>query len=183
MSEQIVKSWDLFHQCFKIGDDVIIITEYDVYHWGKLTHFDDGGCKIKCMTKKEEPFDWDDVIFMSHDGFPCKKMLTSAAGDTLVNELQARKKQNILRQILTMVRYKSRRTDEITLSEDNSINAKALMIGDPFELIGDMGLQLFNPGNFTPYYCIDDTYFETLVMTSSEGLKAVVDFEMKGVIL
>ena len=96
------KVWQLFWSMFKNGEEVIIITEHDEFHWGKLNvledeeHFE----LLNPVTNKTKKFSWMETIFIAHDGFPVAK-LRGADGSKLIEALDTTSTKEMIRQSLT----------------------------------------------------------------------------------
>lgn len=98
-----VNTWDLFHSMFKEGEQVVVIDEDDSFHWGYLFSSDVGGIHLT-RPKRSEFIKWEDIVFISHDGFPVKKLPPSGADMFIEAMLKTKKienKQQLIRETLT----------------------------------------------------------------------------------
>jgi len=91
-------TWDLYYSMFKDGDEVIIITEDDDYLWGSVTAIN-AGAILSRPNKEDKLVPWEDIRFMSHDGFPVKKLM-GADGSNLIELLDTTDTQEAIRQAL-----------------------------------------------------------------------------------
>ena len=82
-----VDQWDLFHSQFKDGEDVVIILDDDTARQGKLTAIKQGALIQPPGAKVSTLYYWDRIQFISHDGFPVRKLL---GVDTTNTELAIR---------------------------------------------------------------------------------------------
>ncbi|MCJ2512481.1 MAG: hypothetical protein LN409_03910, partial [Candidatus Thermoplasmatota archaeon] len=102
-NEQVMPptAWELYHACFKEGEEVIVITDGEDYHWGKLETVGEEGCRLHRAEVKDPPLlKWRDVSFMSHDGFPIRT-LQGADGSRVIEKLDTTDTQGAVRALLT----------------------------------------------------------------------------------
>jgi hypothetical protein len=95
------KAWELFHTCFKDGEEVIIIDEDDKFYWGKLEIHEKHCLLHRPEGKKPLKIDWIDVAFISHDGFPVKKMMENDRAAKALEKEMNDGIPNLLRAALT----------------------------------------------------------------------------------
>jgi len=92
-------AWTLFRSMFKDGDEVVITTDEDEFHWGVLT-IGDLGCDVKRPGHKPVYLEWDVIRFMAPDGFPVKKLM-GADGHKSIMGLDTRDTRRAIRQAFT----------------------------------------------------------------------------------
>lgn len=92
------KAWELFRSIFKEGDEVIIITEDDEFKWGKI-RTTEMFCNLTRPGRKEEAIFWEDIRWVSHEGFPVRK-LTGVEGKVLIETLDTTDIQAFVREAL-----------------------------------------------------------------------------------
>jgi len=78
--------WTLFNSCFKKDEEVFLITDRDYFDWGKIIEFDNNGIKLQKNGKRPRRIKWIDIRFMSHDGFPVRKLMSSKS-DKFIEQL------------------------------------------------------------------------------------------------
>ena len=94
-------AWDLYHSMFKEGDEVVIVTEEeDHFEWGKIKTEKDG-CRLTRPGQKSKYFDWDNIRFLAHDGFPVKKLM-GADGSKTIEKIDTTKTQEAIREALSI---------------------------------------------------------------------------------
>ena len=154
-------AWSIFNECFKPGDDVILIDDEDRISCGKLKGFDDEGCSIsRSGSLRETEFHaWLDIEFMCHDGFPVRRLLGADGNDTIYTW---RRKSDTRSNIIDIL-------DGSDLHKDHTVE---LVRGDAFLIQGVKG-RLFNPGNHGPQWW-DDYFEECLSLSASDGAKALL---------
>jgi len=165
---------------FKLGHEIILITDQDKFEWGKIEEITDDGVTLKRDRKKSREWKWDNVAFMSHDGFPVRKLPPSPSDEhveKLLGEKHVRDLKSAIRQALAF----STCADCGKLIEDNSYNAKgecnachrrySYQGGHPWE-IECVSSQIFNIGNQSPsdWLWSNHPLEETIVMQSKDGL-------------
>ena len=133
--------WTLFFSQFKIGDEVVIIDEDDQITVGKFIGYTEDSCIIKDQFDTIIP--WVNIRFMSHDGFPCKKLM-GADGSRLIEKIDTLGTKEAIRTALTCSVGASG-----SLKETNLLDQA--VFGDPF-LIEGVKAKLYNAGNDSPYY-------------------------------
>ncbi len=141
-----VDAWTLFKKVFKKGDEVLLVLEDDKFVFGKLVDWDDGSCLIKKTSGKSRWLPWEEIRFMSHDGFPVK--LLRHEPESIEFEPSAAR---VIRNGLKLAGYNE------------------LIFADPF-LIENVTGELFNLGNLD----YDSWYEEVLVMTAPDGAQGLL---------
>lgn len=145
-------AWALFRQYFKDGEEVILIDYMDRFYWGKLKSCDEEGCTLQYVGRLgagRRRFDWIDVRFMSHDGFPCRKLFGADGSERIESEPTAR---DAIREGLLL---------ELNLVQ-----------GDPFLIEGVRGT-LYNRGNDGLEHYMSDTE-ECLALDAKDGAGALL---------
>lgn len=148
-----IDALDLFKECFKDGDVVVIVTEDDSVYYGKLKTEGDLGCYIKRknyknMLQNGHLFRWEEIRFMAHDGFPCSQLLGADGKKSIEKE---KSKDS-----------KIRRAFQYEFGIGSTI-----VFGDPF-IIESVDSILYNPGNTGDNYW-DELDEEVIKMTSKDG--------------
>lgn len=133
-----VTAWDLFEKIFKQGDEVVVITDYDRFHWGKLS-YNFTNCTLK-RPNKEEVIPWHNVRFISHDGFPIKR-LTGADGSKLIEKINTADVQATIKNALVFSLCKDcgKLTENIYRCDSCQKIAdkvRSMRVGDPFDIEG-----------------------------------------------
>lgn len=168
-------SWDLFNDMFKVGDEVIIITDDDRYEWGVLQAILDDGAVIKRPEKKAIYWEWEKVCFMCHDGFPVRKLQPSSS-DLYVEKLLEGEESKTL-QVVVRKALMSRRCSEcskpvecssvIPMNEGEPCMEcrprRSFTGGHPWQIEG-VHCELYNPGNYTFPFWSNAEFEETIVM-------------------
>lgn len=147
-------NWDLFFECFKVGDDVIVVLDNDKFYWGKILLHEGEEKNISfslCNTvaSRIKRLNWEDVTFISHDGFPVKKMI-GADGSPLIEEIDTEDIQLSLRERLAR-----------TFCD--------IVFADPF-LIQNVSGRLYNKGNCGEQFW-GKNFEECLVLEAKDGAK------------
>lgn len=152
--------WDLFHSHFKIGDDVFIIEWTDNSYAGKLISYDEEGCILRRVYKNESVrICWEDVRFMSHDGFPVMR-LTGADGSKIIEKVDTSNMQQAMREIFDASMGRCGYCNKI-VKRGHSCQ---VVFGDPF-LVEDCSIDLYNRGSQS-----DGGHFdECLVLRAEDG--------------
>jgi hypothetical protein len=199
MTKEAIDICELYDSMFKDGEEVVIVTDEEEYFWGILettsTH-----CILKKPGRKIIEIDWNDVRFMSHDGFPIKK-LRGADGSALIEHLDTSNTQKAIRKaleakfgrcdscdnlaMLTEVecrvydkRFGERREDRDftnleceSCSKGKKSRRHEVVFGDPF-LVENVSSYLINPG--IPWCLNNWRYEETILMRSKDGANAML---------
>ena len=156
--------WSLFFSQFKIGDEVIIIDEYDEITIGKFVGYTEDNCIIKGQSEIIIP--WVDIRFMSHDGFPCKKLM-GADGSRLIEQVDTLSTKEAMRRVLVSSVGTSGRLKETNLLDQ-------AVFGDPF-LIEGVTARLYNAGNDSPYHWSNGPGYlweEIICLEAKDGAQA-----------
>jgi hypothetical protein len=174
MDDLRVSAWALFHELFKVGDDVVLVDAWDTMLAGRLVQISETGCSIRPAlpekwnrkTRQDVDYKWEDIRFMSQMGFPVSKLM-GADDSPSIEQLDTTDLQEALRftlmneydhisgtwdvhpQVASMVYRKPRRAGQI-------------VFGDPF-LVEDVEVSLYNPGNCGDAWWGED-FEETLVL-------------------
>lgn len=195
-------AWDLFFECFKEGEEVVVVDDDERLWFGKLQLHPgpmlDNSFSLINFRGKEKRFEWEEISFMAHDGFPIKK-LTGADGSRAIEAMDttditkavralatktlcdmccqlkessgirtSRKKRKIDGE-LRYVKYCKKCGEKI----EHHKNSKEwwFLFGDPF-LIENVSAELYNPGNSSPEFWGHHDYEEVLILTAKDGAKA-----------
>ena len=151
--------WALVSRSFVLGDSVVLLLDIDTMVWGVLQNMDAEGVslgrKLKCETYR-----WDSIRFMSHDGFPVKKLL---GADGSLSVLTSPKSDNLHTEVKTL-RYGGRGHNKIA----------RVHVGDPWCMEGEFTAILYNPGLlWTPeIWRTDDE--ETVCLEAKDGAQALL---------
>ncbi len=89
-----IDGWKFFYDNFKDGQRVVIITDDDEIFAGRA-EFTKLGVSITPTRNKKRFFYWNEVEFISHDGFPVKKLL-GADGSSSIEKLDTTQLQEEL---------------------------------------------------------------------------------------
>lgn len=183
------KAWELYHACFKDGEEVVVIDENDRMHYGNLETVGEEGCKLHRRGLKDPPLiRWEDVAFISHDGFPVRK-LKWADGHRTIEKINTRDTQKAIRDLLTKkVCDECERLIEVSDLESHRYRKKkgrigtgryrmlcsacrvGFVIGDPFQ-IEPCAARLWYPGNSGPEHWVQDDE-EIIVLRADDGAMA-----------
>ncbi len=184
-------AWTIFDECFKNGDEVVVILDNDTIYWGTLIlHQGDAKNKIfdlfNRVSGKETNLHWENVLFISHDGFPVKK-LTGADGSQLIEQIDTTNTQTLIRKALThnlcdMCGKKVENLKFDAIGGDHYLRCqkcelgeqrrKSFTFGDPFIVEGVTG-EIINTGNAGPRFWNSD-YEECLVLESKDRAKGIL---------
>lgn len=160
--------WDLFIACFAIGDECVVVDEWDQVIVGKLTEITEDDCTIvSVFSQKKRKIDWDTVVFFCHDGFPMKKM--RFVGAEALAKLDTEDTQDAIRKALT---HDYDNVKQKWVLQDGSVRHPVARIirGDPF-LIEDITASIYHPGNCGSQHWMTD-HEETILLESPDGAKA-----------
>jgi len=166
MTDYTKDAWDLFHEMFKEGEDVIIIDEYDKIFWGKISldkEHPDYSFDLLRINKGKKSFFWHRIRYMGQDGFPLKK-LKGADGSSSI-ELEKSVEADLRDQIKKL----QKRPPEIIVRKPFSVRTR-MVFGDPF-MVEDCTVKLFNPGNYGLKHYLEDEE-ECLVLKADNGAVA-----------
>ncbi len=117
---KVIKGWEFFKAQFRDGDNIVIINDDDEVYVGNCKIVV-AGIHLTRVNKKSLFFYWNEVEFISHDGFPVQK-LTGADGSSSIEQLDtSRLEKSILDELSN---YDTKRFTE---------NKKVTLVrGDPF---------------------------------------------------
>lgn len=165
--------WALWRECFKEGEDVIAVTVDDKFFWGTLRTLSEGveltkpNAKTKCL-----PFD--DIRFMSHDGFPVQQLMGADGSEAIVS-LRAERVHEAIREALEMY----------VPGEPRYRRPSSYVCGHPF-IVEASACRLLNPRNAGPDFYSEPNE-EVLQCWSPDGavgllwdLDTVFHFERNG---
>ncbi len=155
----MIDVWKLFNEEFKNGDYVMAIhddttTESGSLISGKLTIE-----RERCLIGGKE-IDWDDVIFIAHDGFPCRTFKINMTDEQL-GDIENQDLIILMRKLLT------KKPEEIIITKRPRSTPQTHYGcggGCPF-VFEEVQMQIINP--FVPMNFFD--YEETLLMQSKDG--------------
>jgi len=153
----------LFEDTFKDGEEVVIYLANDKFDYGILI-IKENGILLKKSLKKFTEYKWHEIVFMAHDGFPVKKIMTYGRFD--IFEYDNGPTVNKVRAFL------SDETKELEKKKDRPY----VTFGDPIE-IHNVTTRLINPGiGWDRYgYLYNNTkYEEMMAMESVDGAKGVL---------
>lgn len=195
------KAWELYRACFKEGDEVILMDDDDTFYWGKLeTH--ETFCRLHRSHKRPTDVNWNKVVFMSHDGFPVKRIRESSAAAKALERVNTANVRAAVRKVLSgeecglcgvIVEEDSlewnKWEDATTGKFVGRMNIcskcqKGVVIrrGDPWEIEAAWA-KLWNPGRSAPEHWMDD-HEEIIVAQSADGayahiwdVRTIFDFE------
>ena len=177
-------TWKLFKDCFKVGEEVVVVLDNGRFEWGKLNYDDNGITLGKGVGIVSTTYEWEDIRFMAHDGFPVKKVMCPPT-DELLEKLDTTNIQKLIRGTLDfslckfcseLIPDKGSRSVSLCdnckevrkkMREEESRSYRSVGFGHPF-LIEDVSIVLFNKGNNGPEYHMD-YFLETLVLKSKDG--------------
>lgn len=160
MSDQ-VDQWDLFHSQFKDGEDVVIILDDDTARQGKLTAIEQGALIQPPGAKVPTLYHWNRIQFISHDGFPVRKLL-GADGSETIAKLDTTNTELAIREALL----------------DGPLKKAQAVFRDPW-FFEDCSFQLVNAGRrewIHTQRCVG----ETLLLQSKDGAQAQL-YDLAGI--
>lgn len=141
------RSFEMFSKMFSIKDDVFLIDDEDNVFGGTLQHYDYSKCEV-FLNGKIKSFFWSNIVFIAHDGFPCKKLLGADGHSSILDEPSI---ENIIRK--------------------HDGNIRQMVRGDPF-LIENVDLSIYNKGNGINSRWHNTDFEEFAVLTSKNGSRA-----------
>lgn len=172
--------WKLFWNTFKIGDDVILITDEDKFACGELIYADDEGLRIKVRWRTEYYFHWAVVKFMAKDGFPVKKLM-GADGSSSIEKFDSEVTIGSISELTKEIKEKeyqiaswkelSKEAIRNVLIKDLAEPTHVFVSGDPY-LIEDVFAKIVNVGNewiLNEYWAEDNLYEETICLKHKNG--------------
>lgn len=154
-------SWEVFTECFKKGDPVFVVTNEDKVYWGTLGELD----KRSPSTQLTRPggivhhIPWLNIRWMSHDGFPVRKLFGADGSASIDKDILAGNNQKVV--------------EDIRDALPSSRHLKGLQFGDPFEVENVVESRLYNPGNYGPQHWCQPTE-ESLVLVASDGAQSIL---------
>ena len=160
MSDQ-VDQWDLFHSQFRDGEDVVIILDDDTARQGKLTAIEQGALIQPSSAKVPTLYHWDRIQFISHDGFPVRKLL-GADGSKTIAKLDTTNTEVAIREALL----------------DGPLKKVRAVIHDPW-FFEDCSFQLVNAGR-REWIHTQRGIGETLLLQSKDGAQAQL-YDLAGI--
>lgn len=162
-------AWEIFSSCFSIGDEVVVVDEWDQVIVGKLVSVSEESCTVKSVfSQRERKIDWNDVVFFSHDGFPVQKMQFLGADELF--ELDTKSTQEAIRKVLTHSYDSAKGKWVLADGTQPKRRVEQIVRGDPF-LIENVTASIYHPGNCGPgFWCAD--HEETVVLEADDGAKA-----------
>ena len=171
-------SWDLYRSMFKDGDFVVVIDENDDMHWGKIKSTEEHATLSWPGRPRAKPIPWTEIRFISHDGFPVKKLF-GADGSRSIEKLDSKKPMQIIRTMLdhTFCDRCSKVKPE-RLMERGSYPPSCtacyrkiyVRFGDPFD-IETVRAELVNSGNCGDAWWGED-FEEVLMLYADDGARA-----------
>lgn len=156
-----VDQWDLFHSQFKDGEDVVIILDDDTARQGKLTAIEQGALIQPPGAKVSTLYDWNHIQFISHDGFPVRKLL-GADGSEAIAKLDTTNTELAIREALL----------------DGPLKKVQAVIHDPW-FFEDCSFQLVNAGR-REWIHTQRGIGETLLLQSKDGAQAQL-YDLAGI--
>ena len=188
--------WELWYDIFGMGSEdygtraVIAITDDDKVVTGKISE-----CSASWVRIGNEVVSWDQIRFMSYEGFPVRKILCSPPPKTM-RRTRSLKQAALIRRalheefdgtfrntsimhsleflidkILTTAQHYKMKAEGWKVSRKRVLSS-GLTFGDPFEA-EFVSLQLLNPGNSGDYYS-DEPDEETVLLQAADGTPALV---------
>lgn len=177
--EILTNGFDLFDSMFKKNDEVIIITEDDEFFWGKLIVCGPDGFTLKRGTSINF-FEWKKVRFMSHDGFPVKKLMGTSS-DQYIEQAFSPDIATTIRQVL-ILELETCGNCNILLPKgyphtlcaecESKLPERRYGGGHPFIIDGVRSF-LINVGNDNPAW-MGTPYEEAVVMKSKDGAQGML---------
>jgi hypothetical protein len=191
-----VDIYKIFNDQFKIGNAIFIIDEDDHFIFGEIEdiHYDNG---IRLRKHFYPPYlkwySWNEIRFISHDGFPVRKLFPRSSDKYLVH-LNTDDIVMSLRQLAVSVVCNScNKLIEQSIdnygghilggSEDGryylcevcqDVDRYSMRGGHPFE-IENVSMVVVNAGNNSYYHnYADDRFLETGILRSREGLMGLL---------
>jgi hypothetical protein len=130
--------WALWRKCFKDGHDVIAIDVDDEFHWGKLrTLAERDGIELIRPGRRANFIAFNDIRFVSHDGFPVQELMGADGSETITK--------------LTSAGVKDAIREAIDLTSEPSPRRYGFIGGDPFTVYASQ-VELLNAGNSGPRF-------------------------------
>ena len=157
----MIDVWKLFNEEFKNGDHVIVIHDDTTSGSGSLIS---GRLTIeseRCLVGSKS-LDWNDVIFIAHDGFPCRTFKINMSDEQL-NDIENQDMIILMRKLLTKKPEKEIITKvEREIKFITSPSHYGCRGGCPF-VFEDVQMQIINPFSGLRWH------EETLVMKAKDS--------------
>ncbi len=147
-TENYINIWNLFRDEFKDGDQVMIVHENCNIYGGKLKAF-----KKECIVGGTR-YLWSEIVFIAHDGFPCRSLRTTLNNEQLA-EVENCDSIILMRKLLT------RKPTEKLITTKKDVWSGSF--GCPYQM-EDVAMQIINPNNGLRW-----NYEETLLCQSKDG--------------
>jgi hypothetical protein len=180
-------AWELLYSCFKDGEDVVFIDDQDNIFGGKLKYLEGQEehlyFDLAAIDGSSKRYVWSEIRFMSHYGFPVKK-LSGADGSRLIEQTDTADIQKALRDLIgsatcfqcskkipTTNNFFKGRYGEGYLCEDHH-HLKRAVFGDPF-MIEDVKAVLYNKGNCGPEW-YGHPHEESTLLISKDGARGIL---------
>lgn len=154
----IKDAWRIFCECFKEGDEVFVVSDDDEVFWGRLGPLEeqDSDFVLHRPGGIKHSIPWMATRWVSHDGFPVRKLLGADGSASIEKDISQGVNQNLLEAIRTA-----------------APRIKRARFGDPFEFENVISSELHNAGlTGLQHFC--KATEETLVLTAKCGAQAVL---------
>lgn len=129
--------WKLFREEFKDGEKVIVVHEDTNIYWGTLR-----ATERECCVGSRD-FTWDQIVFIAHDGFPCR-VLHTCLSDEQLDEVENDASIIVMRKLLTQKPKEKLITEKTPARERKTYSSGGF--GCPYQ-IEEMEMQIINPLN------------------------------------
>lgn len=180
---------DLFDSMFKDGDEVVVVDDDDCVFFGRIEMTDQDTLVLKTYSSKGITIEWEDVRFISHDGFPVEK-LRGADGSRLIEATNTTNIKKAIRKAATAdrglltepcdscglpvarkkLKYRRYKSKTGSCLWGDVCGRHTFVFGEPYH-VWDVTAQLINPGN-SGRLGYPPEREETLILTSKDGAKA-----------
>ncbi len=149
--------WNLFRSEFKDGEQVIIVHENCKLYGGKLTAYEN-----RCIVGGKE-FSWGEIVFIAHDGFPCRELHTCMSNEELA-DIENYEHVLLMRKLF----IKKMSEPLLTCPKPKTTYTRTRRFhsyggGCPY-LFEEVAMQIINP-----YNGLIDNFEETLLCLSKDG--------------
>ena len=156
-----VNIWKLFREEFKDGEDVIIVHENCKLYGGKLKAYENR------ITVAGKEYSWNEVVFIAHDGFPCRSLHTCLSNEQL-GEIENEDSIILMRKLLTRkpperIIVKEKVVTKTVFEPSTPTHRSGGGFGCPYEM-ENVRMQILNPFNG-----LKADYEETLLCQSKDG--------------
>ena len=163
----MINVMSLLKKEFKQGDHVIVIHDDTTSGTGELV-FGKVTLKKNCCLIGGREFKWDNVLFMAHDGFPCRTLKLNLSNEQLYNidntELVLLMRKVLVKDKKPKLKPKAKPEPEIYIPEPSPIRYSCGG-GCPF-VFENVDMEIINPLGTVGSY-----WEETLVMQAHDGAK------------